>query len=619
MLGKGVRKSTEVTLTNIVDTQQTRWKVQSRVNTTTGGASGVNTTDRVPQMVFVDDEGLKEQFLTEDEAIREVADTTAIRVMTPVENEAAPLDPIYTQRSQRDEDLDLQPSRGPREKSLVNALDQYLGKDYEDVLHTSNIQRNFSISASNRDTTGWPALPLGWIVPDGTNGTLEEICEKKISQGISPGGGQAGAVVVNLQRLEPYYRTPFFLIDLETGEVFGYLQQQWRRAGLYCLSQPFTINDLMLKIERHGQAMQAELEAEQQTPVMNLGRAPGRFEAPPPLPAMDEPVVYVKHPDVMEKNTRKNYVCDHMRAALIYISEYAETQNLMNDNRYRKKDLLIRLRAVFGHVDKIRSQIDQALQQDDAHRRRREMRFFLLPTWFPSPESMGQGDITVWTNWICEETDLIMSQLEEKLVARGDPDDPFNGSANGVFRPLHENFSLPRLVQMPKRQTSNSECSDSSQKSLGDHGKPGKTEGNKESQPNVRTQGEPCETSEHSINSLNPMRNSQALHVQQRQCHVQNEARNSHQECNLITFTPLPRQEVIQEVQIELPEPRRQRTPRKRKQKSEWNLNQRQFNQNKPQEILPSVSYLQLPTRKVTEDNRFCSKCGEPGHWKWYC
>ena len=81
-------------------------------------------------------------------------------------------------------------------------------------------------------------------------------------------------------------------------------------------------------------------------------------------------------------------------------------------------------------------------------------------------------------------------------------------------------------------------------------------------------------------------------------------------------------------------EPRKQRTPRKKRHKSEWNLNQRQFNQNKPQEIShifpvdqvnvfnteePSVSYLQLPTRKVAEDNRLCSKCGDTGHWKRYC
>ena len=58
------------------------------------------------------------------------------------------------QRSQRHEDLDLQPSRGPREESLVNALDQFLDDNYEDVLSMSNIQTNFSISTSNRDITG---------------------------------------------------------------------------------------------------------------------------------------------------------------------------------------------------------------------------------------------------------------------------------------------------------------------------------------------------------------------------------------------------------------------------------------------------------------------------------
>ena len=59
-----------------------------------------------------------------------------------------------------------------------------------------------------------------------------------------------------------------------------------------------------------------------------------------------------------------------MRAALIYISEYAETKRMMTENRYQNEDLLIQLRVVFGRVDRIRDQIDKALQQDDAHRRR---------------------------------------------------------------------------------------------------------------------------------------------------------------------------------------------------------------------------------------------------------
>ena len=336
----------------------------------------------------------------------------------------------------QDEELDLQPSRGPREESIVNTIDQFLDENYEDVLCTSNIQTNFSLSASDRNLTRCPVLPLGWIVPDGTNQTLEEIKDKKISNDRSPGGGQAGAVVMTLQRLEPYYGTQFFLVDLETGEMFAYIRQQWRQAGLYCSNQPFVINDLIPKVERHGQVMWTELEAEQQTPLVDIRRSPRHFEVPPLLPAMDEPAVYVLHSDVMQVNTRKNYVRDRMRAALIYISEYTETKCMMTEGRYNNEKLLVRLRAVFGHVDQVRDHIDRALQQDDAHRRKRDMRFLILPTHFPRPESMGQGDTAVWTNWIREEMDEIMKQLEEERDSRSDPDDPVQWYCEWCFPTL---------------------------------------------------------------------------------------------------------------------------------------------------------------------------------------
>ena len=94
--------------------------------------------------------------------------------------------------------------------------------------------------------------------------------------------------------------------------MFAYIRQQCRRVGLYCSNQPFVIKDLIPKVERHGQVMWAELAAEQQTPLVDIRRSLGHFEVPPPLPAMDEPAVYVLHPDVMQVNTRKNYVRDRM-------------------------------------------------------------------------------------------------------------------------------------------------------------------------------------------------------------------------------------------------------------------------------------------------------------------
>ena len=53
----------------------------------------------------------------------------------------------------QEEELDLQPSRGPREESPVNTIGQFLDENYEDVLRTSNIETNFSISASDRNLT----------------------------------------------------------------------------------------------------------------------------------------------------------------------------------------------------------------------------------------------------------------------------------------------------------------------------------------------------------------------------------------------------------------------------------------------------------------------------------
>ena len=104
------------------------------------------------------------------------------------------------------------------------------------------------------------------------------------------------------------------------------------------------INDLIPKVERQGQAVWAELDAQDQTPWVNIRRSPGRFEVPPPLPVMDEPAMYVLHPDVMQINTRKNYVRDRMRAALVYVSEYVEMKRMMMEGRYNNDDQLVRLR-----------------------------------------------------------------------------------------------------------------------------------------------------------------------------------------------------------------------------------------------------------------------------------
>ena len=256
---------------------------------------------------------------------------------------------------------------------------------------------------------------------------------------------------------------------------------------------------------------------------------------------------------------------------------------------------------------------------------------------------MSQGDTTVWTNWIREETDEIMKQLEEERVSRSDPDDPFNGTANGVFQPLQDPLSLPPPVQTPKRQGNNSEGSEYSQnsrKNIRKHNTASREE--RRNKTVTSAQGEPREFREHSQDLLDPMASIHNLHIQQRRNRGSTEELNQNtssapqttrtqvnqEEANLITFSPVEEQQVpaLQGATGVQEQPKRQRSPRKKK-GSEWTLNQRQFDHSKTEEIshiLPgeqlnvfhgeeSVSYLQLPVKKK-EDNRFCTRCGERGH-----
>ena len=329
--------------------------------------------------------------------------------------------------------------------------------------------------------------------------------------------------------------------------------------------------------------MWAELEAEQQTPLVDIRRSPRQFKIPPPLPAMDEPAVYILHPDVMQVNTRKNYVRDRMRAALIYISEYMETKRMMTEKRYNNEELLVRLRAVFGRVDQVRDHIDRALQQDDAHRRKRDMRFLLLPTRFPRPESMEQGDIAIWTYWICEKTEEIMKQLEEERDSRSDPDDPVQWYCEWCFSTLARSIIIALLQYRHQNNTrTGSENREPSQNLREDVR--GQSTAKREERTNKAVtpmQGEPHEFREHSRQLPDPMASIRNLHIQQRQNRrsVQDSNQSpspapqtpqiqvSQQEANLITFTPIGEQQVpqMQGAAGSQEQPKRQRSPRRKR------------------------------------------------------
>ena len=142
-------------------------------------------------------DGLEEQFLTEDDVTDEeaqegeVTDITANRVVTPqgMQTSDGPLNPMYTQQTAgRELDLDTQLSKGPKnpDASVGEALNAYMDDDYNDILQTSQMKTSFSLLSLNNTAASRPQMPLGWIVPDGTNRTLEEIAEKKIANGKVP-------------------------------------------------------------------------------------------------------------------------------------------------------------------------------------------------------------------------------------------------------------------------------------------------------------------------------------------------------------------------------------------------------------------------------------------------
>ena len=200
------------------------------------------------------------------------------------------------------------------------------------------------------------------------------------------------------------------------------------------------------------------------------------------------------------------------------------------------------------------------------------------------------------------------------MVARGDPDDPFNGSANGIFQTYQDNFSLPSPVQMPRRQENTIEPREHSWKSpRSTNGLNQKGAKMKEKVGTGQMQGTHCELSKHLLVSPDPMRSVRNLHTQQRQNHLQAEVLNqnkaqsgpidspqtSSQELNLITFTPLQGQhEAVQGAAREQDKPKKQRNPRRRKTKNEWQLNQRQFEQNKKFPVFHQVDRLTYSTQK---------------------
>ena len=150
-----------------------------------------------------------------------------------------------------------------------------------------------------------------------------------------------------------------------------------------CINKPFEVEKLWKSIEHNCAIIKHDLEQEEQTSMVRVQTPQGNLQRRgaqlPLLPLMGNPEIYINYPDAMPLLTRRNYVRDRTKSALMYILEYGQTKAMLEEGIYDGHEVHHRLCAVFGRVDVIRRRIDDALENDDMHRKRREMHVLPYP------------------------------------------------------------------------------------------------------------------------------------------------------------------------------------------------------------------------------------------------
>ena len=284
-------------------------------------------------------------------------------------------------------------------------------------------------------------------------------------------------------------------------------------------------------------------------------------------------------------------------------------------------------------------------------------------TRFPSPQMMSQASSIAWVTWIRDETNKAMMMLDEEVTREGDPDDPFNGTAGGVFElpPGRTNsLSLPPPVHMPTVL----QRAEGGQKPEGgdEHSTPLRLTRDP-NQPETRNTATGNGGDEHSAPSPDPNHSIRQLHTQQQQQRAQQgetspASMEQSQERNLITFTPTSPNSVrgegaVGEDRVQKLNMGGQQTETPRPQRA--NTGKRSNRDNNPPEPITSTgqevprtdqvielttarapnsqpvtdgndfmleqqeSYLRLPIPQENTTVRKCWRCGEEGHSKKGC
>ena len=76
-------------------------------------------------------------------------------------------------------------------------------------------------------------------------------------------------------------------------------------------------------------------------------------------------------------------------------------------------------------MDTVREAVDKAIEHDDVIRRKKCMHYLKPPKRFPVTEDMENEETAAWTNWIHQETQALLDDLNEEIKLQNEADDPF--------------------------------------------------------------------------------------------------------------------------------------------------------------------------------------------------
>ena len=92
------------------------------------------------------------------------------------------------------------------------------------------------------------------------------------------------------------------------------------------------------------------------------------------------------------------------------------------------------------------------------------MRTLELPERFPLPQNMKNSPVATWVQWIRDESNKLIAAIDEEISRRQDPDDPFDGTASGIFPPL-QNIDELQQGTTPKAQSNQVKVDESTNRS----------------------------------------------------------------------------------------------------------------------------------------------------------